>query len=86
MTLSDEENIIEKTSNLIYESGLSLPAILFLQSFKSLSYIGGTSFRLFISPFLFIKEKEITKMADVFEKQENIELLIDKIEERLNNK
>lgn len=86
MVLSDEEDIIEKTSNLIYQSGLSLPAILFLQSFKSLSYIGSTSFRLLISPFLIFKEKEITKMADVFEKQENIELLIDKIEERLNKK
>jgi hypothetical protein len=81
----EEDRMIDELANYIHVKGLETAAILFLESSKPLSMIGGGMSRLFVSPFLpiFGDEAEIFggKMINLLEKRKNIEKLIKKIEE-----
>lgn len=80
----EEEQIIDELANYIHKKGLETAAILFLESSKPFSRLGGGMSRLFISPFLpiFGDEGDIfgQKMIRLLEKRKNIEKLIQKIE------
>jgi hypothetical protein len=81
----DETELINKVAKRVHDSGLDIAALIMLQTFKPLSYIGGEMSRFMFQPFLPIFGENIevlgSQLINVFEKKENIELLIARIEE-----
>lgn len=90
ITPNDEEEFIEKVAQKIHEYELETAAILLLESSKPLVWIGGEMGRFFISPFAPIISEEwgITseKVFLVFEKRENIEKLLKRLEQLTQEK
>lgn len=80
-----EDEMIEKTARRIKEWGLDAPGLLLLESMKPLSYIAGQLSRVFLWPWLPIfgpaTEKEVSRFINVFEKRENVEKLITRLEQ-----
>ena len=91
VTPKEEEEMIGKIAQKIHESGFDLAAILMIETFKPLSYIGAQMGRFFISPLLPIFGKDIgisgDKFLQIFEKRDNVDKLIKAVEEleRINN-
>lgn len=85
VTSEDEDEMIRKIAKTIHESGMNVAAILMIESFKPMSYIGASMGRFFISPFLPAFGDNIgiggEKMLQIFEKQENLEKLVKAVEE-----
>lgn len=81
-TAEEQELIIKRVAETIYKYDMDLVAILFLESIKPLTTVGGQLARFLIAPFIpFIGEKSIPYLA-TFEKRENLEKLIRLLEER----
>ena len=84
VTSEDEDEMIEKIAQKIHESGMNMAAILMIESFKPMSYIGAQIGRFFISPFLPVFGENIgisgEKLLQIFEKQENLEKLVKAVE------
>lgn len=82
----EEEEIIRKAADLIHRFGMDVAAILFIESMKPLTYIGGQMGRFFLSPFLPAFGERIgrggEKFFTVFEKRENVEKLLRLLEEK----
>lgn len=85
MTPEEEEKLIERVAKIIHNRGLDTPAILMLETFKPLSYIGTQFGRFYVSPFLSIFGdafyNDTEKLITLFEKRENVEKLIKRLEE-----
>lgn len=85
ITPEDEDDMIRKTAEKIHKYGMDVAAILFIESVKPLTYIGGQMGRFFISPFLPAFGESIGQSGEkffrVFEKRENVEKLISLLEE-----
>lgn len=85
VTPKDEEEMIRKAAEKINEYGMDLAAILFLQSYKPLTYVGGQMGRFMIFPFFYILGGNITQSAEkffmIFEDRNNVERLIKRLEE-----
>jgi hypothetical protein len=85
MTPEEEERIINKVAVEINKRGMDMPAILMLETLKPLVYIGTQFGRFYVSPFLpifgdaFYQDSE--KIITIFEKRENVEKLIKRLEE-----
>ncbi len=81
----ETEEYINKIAEQVHKYGLDVAAILMIETAKPLSYIGGQMGRLFLSPFLpaFGEGIEIggEKFLTIFEKRENVERLLQRIEE-----
>ena len=62
-----------------------MPAIVMIQSVKSISYFSAQMGRVFVSPFLPISDENLgvkgEKFLQIFENRDNIEKLINAIEE-----
>lgn len=89
ITPEEEEEIIKKAAEKIHQYGMNVAAILMLESFKPLFYIGGQMGRVFVFPFLPVLgdniEREGEKFFRIFEQRENVEkliLLLEKMEEK----
>ena len=84
VTAEDEDEMIAKIAKKIHESGLNVAAILMIESFKPMSYIGAQMGRFFFSPFLPVFGENIgiggEKLLQIFEKQENLEKLVKAVE------
>jgi hypothetical protein len=84
VTSEDEDEMIEKIAQKIHESGMNMAAILMIESFKPMSYIGAQMGRFFISPFLPVFGENIgiggEKLLQIFEKTENVERLVKAVE------
>ncbi len=84
VTSEDEDEMIEKIAQKIHDSGMNMAAILMIESFKPMSYIGAQMGRFFISPFLPVFGENIgiggEKILQIFEKQENLEKLVKAVE------
>ena len=84
VTSEDEDEMIGKIAQKIHESGLDVVAILTIQSFKPMSFIGTQMGRLFLSPFLPAFGEDIglsgEKLLQIFEKRKNAEKLIKAVE------
>ena len=89
VTSEEEDDMINKVANKIHEYKMDLAAILFLQSFKPLTYVGGQLGRFMIYPFLFFLGKDISQIGEkfftVFEKKDNIEKLIMLLEKKVKD-
>jgi hypothetical protein len=81
VTPEKEKKITDKTAQLLVKLGMAAPAILFLQTFKSLAWLSGQFARIFVEPYLSFYEKEASEVIEVLGKVENIEALIAKIDE-----
>jgi hypothetical protein len=80
-----ENEYIEKVAQKIHEQEMETAAILLLESSKPLVWVGGEMGRFFITPFVpIISDKwgvTSEKFFLVFEKRENIERLLKRLEE-----
>jgi len=86
VTPKDEEEMIRKAADKIREYGMDLAAVLFLQSYKPLTYVGGQMGRFMIFPFFYMLGGNITQEAEkffmIFENRDNVEKLIKLLEKR----
>ena len=76
-----EKEFIRNIAVRIHESGFITPAVFFLELSKPLSLIGSHAM-IFFGPIInaFINTEGYYKAAEIFEKPENVELLIQEIE------
>jgi len=85
ITPEDEDQVIEWTAREFHKYGLDAAAILFLESGKPLAFIGSQIGSVFVMPFLpFFGDTAYTKgdrFFKVFQKHENVERLIKRLEE-----
>ena len=85
ITPETEAEYIEKVAQKIHEYEMETAAILLLESSKPLVWVGGEMGRFFITPFVpIISDKwgvTSEKFFLVFEKRENIEKLIKRVEQ-----
>ena len=85
VTSEDEDKMIEKIAATIHKYGLDVAAILMIESFKPLSFIGAQMGRFFVSPFLPALGEDLgisgEKFLQIFEKHENVEKLIKAVED-----
>jgi ABC-type Zn2+ transport system substrate-binding protein/surface adhesin len=85
ITTEIEAEYVEKVAQKIHEYEMETAAILLLESSKPLVWVGGEMGRFFITPFVpIISDKwgvTSEKFFLVFEKRENIEKLLKRIEQ-----
>jgi hypothetical protein len=90
ITPEDEEKMIRAAADKIHDYGMDLVAVLFLQSLKPLSYIGGQFGRFMIYPFLYIIGGDISRNGEkfftIFENRDNLEKLITLLEKKSEEK
>jgi len=85
--LSEEEidDVILEAARRIKQYGMEMPAIMALESFKPLMFIGGELSRLTLSPFFPIFGSKVDlwgqKLIYVFEEKKNVEKLIQLLEQ-----
>ena len=80
--LSQEDlDLIDAVAGQVVSRRMSVPAILFIESSKPLSFIG-SQFLFFFEPIIraFIKGDQYTRFAALLEERNNIELLLRAIE------
>ena len=75
-----ERDLIEKVAKKIVDSDFDFFALILLQTIKPLSWIGGELTYFFLAPFLPLLEDKGYDFIDTFEKRENIEKLIRRVE------
>ena len=77
----EEEAVLEKLANKVVEKGMTVPAIIFLESVKPLNFIGSQTM-VFFEPIIqtLFNFKDYTTVRTALEKRESIEILILRIE------
>ena len=76
------DELIDQVARFVDRRGLHVPAILFLEMHKPLTYIASQSLVLgsgFLAPFF--GPQNVQQVAKLFEKRENVERLIRRIED-----
>jgi len=90
ITPEDEDKMIRAAAEKIHDYGMDLAAVLFLQSYKPLAYVGGQMGRFMIFPFLSFLGGDISRSGEkfftIFEKKENLEKLIALVEKKSEEK
>ena len=85
VTPEEEEEYINKVAEKIHQYGMDVAAILMLESVKPLTWVGSQMGRFFLSPFLPAFGDTISmggeKLFQVFEKHDNVEKLITRLEQ-----
>lgn len=78
----EQRALLEKLAQWVVSKNLTTPAILFLETGKPLNFLGSQLLIAF-SPFIqaFFKGEQYQKVALILEKDENVELLIELIEQ-----
>lgn len=84
---SDKETIyIDKLAEKIVNAEMEGFAITLLQLIKPISFIGGELAYFYLAPFLPLLSDYGYDFLDIFEKRENIEKLIKRVEQLYNEK
>ena len=83
LTAQDELRIIEKISDEIVKRRLETMAIMFLETIKPLSFVGSQLAITFVGPFLGIFGNLGVDYIMFFNKHENVEKLLKRIEEKI---
>ena len=80
-SLEADKRFIRSIAERIHRSGFITPAVFFLELSKPLSLIG-SHIMIFFGPIInaFINTQGYYKAAEIFEKPENVEFLIQEIE------
>ena len=78
----EQRALLEKLAQWVVSKNLTTPAVLFLETGKPLNFLGSQLLIAF-SPFIqaFFKGEQYQKVALILEKDENVELLIELIEQ-----
>jgi hypothetical protein len=81
MPNKQEEELLNQIAEEIHKRQLTAPAILFLDSMKPLSFLGG-QFMAFCSPFvhMVVDTKVYDAFAEAIEDRDNVEYLISQLE------
>ncbi len=82
VNIPEEENaVLEKLAHKVVDRGMTVPAILFLESVKPLNYIGSQAM-VFFEPIVqsVFNFKDYDTMRIALEKRETLEILLVKIE------
>lgn len=81
----EKNRFIEKLADEIVIRRLGIPAIIFLESIKPLSFVG-SQIMIMLNPFVqaIFNTKNYWMVSLLFEKRENVECLIKQIERRLD--
>ena len=89
ITQEEEDEIIEWIAREFYKYGLETAGIMFLESLKPISRYGSSMGQIFISPMLPILGDNLMMKGDkamrVFERDENVEKLIQRLEDMAVN-
>ena len=85
VTPEDADEVIEWVAQQLYKYGMETAAIMFLESLKPISRYGSSMGQMFVSPLLpFLGDNVMVKgdkAMRVFEEQENVERLIQRLED-----
>jgi len=81
LTAEEQEQMINKIANEVIKRRLETVAIMFLESIKPMSYIGSQLAMVFVGPFLAIFGDLGINYIKFFDKRENVETLLRRIEE-----
>ncbi len=75
------KELLAKIANQVVKRKLTVPAIMFLESVKPLTFIGSQAL-IFFQPIVqaFLNRKEYDEFAVLMEDRENVELLLQEIE------
>jgi len=82
-TEEQKKEILEKIARLIVEKEMEAPAIMFLETIKPLSFMGSQLTLFTLAPFLTMlgeHEEKGYNLIRLFEKEENVEYLLQRIE------
>jgi len=81
MVTQNDREFLEILAKKIHNSGLITPAVFFLEMTKPLSLMGSHAL-VFLGPIInaFVQSENYYRQVEVFEKPENIELLLKMIE------
>lgn len=81
ITEERKKELIEKIAKKVVDMRLTVPAIVFLESMKPLSFIGSQAM-VFFEPFFksIFSFKEYDEIASMLEERENVERLLCEIE------
>ena len=82
LTPEEDERMIDRISEEVVNRNLDAPAIMFLESVKPISFIGSQLGMAFVAPFLLVFWELGVDYIKFFEKRENVEKLLKKIEEK----
>ena len=86
VTPEEEEEIIRRVADKINEYGMNAAAVMILQTFKPMAYIGGQMGRFFLCPLLYGLGDRVSIGAErlfaVFENRDNLEKLIRMLEQK----
>ncbi|MFQ6052725.1 MAG: hypothetical protein ACE5OO_00655 [Candidatus Bathyarchaeia archaeon] len=78
------DDLIEKIAQKVVDAKMEAPAILALETMKPLSWIGSQMGRIFLTPWVGVFGYSAMDKADkymmIFEKRENVDRLIKRIE------
>ena len=76
-----QDEIFDRVTKRIVELGMTVPAILFLESSRPLNFIG-SQFLLFLDPFvrIFLNSGDYAEFAEAIGDRDSFELFIQKIE------
>ena len=82
-----EHALLEKLADKVYQRGMALPAILFLETVQPLNFVA-SQVMVFFKPFIsaFFSTKEYDLLSSLLEDRNTIELLLRKIEILEQNK
>jgi hypothetical protein len=90
VTPEEEDELLKKIAMKMHDLEMEIPAIIFLETVKPLSFIGSQMGRFLLAPFLPIlgDELELTgaKLIRIFENRQNMEKIIQHIEELARKK
>lgn len=77
----EEDELLERWFNIIMRNDLETPALLFLGTMKPGVYVGGQFARVFLAPMLPFVGDSAYDFISVFEKRENVQKLIERIDQ-----
>lgn len=84
VTPEEAERVIEDLAGIVHRRQMHTPAVLFLESTKALSHLGGEFLHIFVIPFIPVWSEEwgskSAKYVTVLQSRKNVEKLIKRIE------
>lgn len=82
LTAEEEARMMDRIASEVIKRRLETVAIMFLESIKPMSYVGSQLAMVFVGPFLAIFGDLGINYIKFFDKRENVEKLLQKIEEQ----
>ena len=81
LTEEEERKLIENIAKLVVDKGLEVPAIMFLEATRPLSFIASQLAIVALGPLEWLFELQGPKYTGLFMKKENVGRIIERIEE-----